>query len=417
LTRDRPGILCRTVKDAATVLAAVAGYDPRDAATAASVGQVPDRPYDAFAENASLKGVRIGIVREFMQPFTKADEDSIRIADQAIADLAKAGATIADPGPGGALFRDTIAALLPAYDAPMLAAAYKELFPAGTAVVGKAVEITGDPSRLPPELTLRILVEREVPNSGEVLYVLDRYLRERGDKAIKSVADLLNNSTFYNHALIDGVTTPPKTRLEDLIARSERWTKKSDGSPYDRRVPVTSLDGNGWHVARTLLQALVNKVMADQKLDALFYATKTIPAPLLATPVEPANIKIVKDTISAMIEGEEYVRTVDRALDIRAPLTWRLSPNGGLPAIAVPAGFTREVYDRAIVRGEDGSKKAGDLVGPKAVELPVSVDFLGRPFSEATLIRIAAAYEHATHHRKPPKDFTQQPLAASAAAR
>src|SRR5437763_16881116 len=87
------------------------------------------------------------------------------------------------------------------------------------------------------------------------------------------------------------------------------------------------------------------------------------------------------------------------ALDVRAPLTWRLSPNGGLPAVAVPAGFTREIYDRAIVRGEDGSRKAGDLVGPKAVELPVSVDFLGRPFIEPTLIRIAAAYERATRHR------------------
>src|SRR5262249_59667294 len=41
LTRDRPGVLCRTVKDAATVLAAVAGYDPRDPATAARDGQTP----------------------------------------------------------------------------------------------------------------------------------------------------------------------------------------------------------------------------------------------------------------------------------------------------------------------------------------------------------------------------------------
>ena len=49
----------------------------------------------------------------------------------------------------------------------MLAAAYKELFPAGTAIVSKAVEITGDPSGMPPELSLRILVERETPSSGE----------------------------------------------------------------------------------------------------------------------------------------------------------------------------------------------------------------------------------------------------------
>jgi amidase len=35
----------------------------------------------------------------------------------------------------------------------------------------------------------------------------------------------------------------------------------------------------------------------------------------------------------------------------------------------------------------------------------VSMDFLGRAFSEPLLIRIAAAYEGATRHRKPPKDF------------
>ena len=412
LTRDRAGILCRTVKDAATVLGVLAGYDPRDAATAASVGQTPNRPYQAFAENASLRGVRIGVVREFMQPFSKADEDSIRVADQAIADLAKAGATIVDPGPNGALFKDAIAALLPGLDAPFLANTYKEFF-AGKPSVGTSIDITGDAARMPPELSLRVLAEREPASSGEVLYVLDRYLRERGDKTIKSVEDLIDNSTFYGHAAITGVTEPPKSRLEGLLARTERFTKKSDGSPYVRRTPIANLDGNGWHVARTTLQVLVNKVMADHKLDALVYPTKTIPAPLLASPVEPANIKVVKDTIKLTIDGEEYERTVDRVLDARGPLTWRLSPNGGFPTIAVPAGYTKEVYDRAVVRRADGGKQAGDLVGPKPLALPVSIDFLGRPFSEPMLIRIAAAYERATRHRKPPAAFTQTTQAAA----
>jgi amidase len=412
LTRDRAGILCRTVKDAATVLGALAGYDPRDAATAASIGQTPNRPYQAFAENASLRGVRIGVVREFMQPFTKADEDSIRLADQAIADLAKAGATIVDPGPNGALFKDAIAALLPGLDAPFLAGTYREFF-AGAPSVGTSIDITGDAARMPPELSLRILAEREPANSGEVLYVLDRYLRERGDKNIKSIKDLIDNSTFYGHAAIAGVTEPPKSRIEGLLTRTERFTKKSDGSPYARRTPIVNLDGNGWHVSRTTLQVLVNKVMADQKLDALVYPTKTIPAPLLASPVEPTNIKVVKDTIKATIDGEDYERTVDRVLDVRGPLTWRLSPNGGFPTVAVPAGYTKEVYDRAVVRGADGSKQPGDLVGPKPLALPVSIDFLGRPFSEPVLIRIAAAYERATRHRKAPAAFTQGTQAAA----
>jgi len=90
---------------------------------------------------------------------------------------------------------------------------------------------------------------------------------------------------------------------------------------------------------------------------------------------------------------------------VRASLAPRLSPNAGFPAIAVPAGFVHEVYDRAVLRGADGSKEAGQFLRPKAVELPVSLDFLGRAFSEPVLIRIAAAYEAATHHRRPPKDF------------
>src|SRR5437667_2372191 len=118
LTRDRPGIPCKSVKDAATVLSAVAGYDPKDAATAASVGQTPAKPYEDGIDGASLKGIRIGVVREFMVPRTKADEESVAIAERALADLKKAGVVLVDPGPGGALFKDALAQILPALDAP-----------------------------------------------------------------------------------------------------------------------------------------------------------------------------------------------------------------------------------------------------------------------------------------------------------
>jgi Asp-tRNA(Asn)/Glu-tRNA(Gln) amidotransferase A subunit family amidase len=405
LTRDRPGILCRTVKDAATVLAAVAGYDPRDPATAASDGQRPARPYPDNADMASLRGVRLGVVREFMKVHTKADADSVAIAEAALHDLAKAGATLVDPGTDGALFHGALAEILPALDAPTLAAVFAEAFPPGTDLVEKSLAIASKASRLPAELTLRVIVERDAPAPGEVRFGLERYLRDRGDRNIRSVADLIAKSVFYNHAPIAGVTTAPKGRLEDLVARTERLTRKNDGSPLVRKLANTTLDISGWHANRTVLQMLINKVMADNKLDALVYPTKTVLAPRLAEPVEPGNLKTVQDKVTVVINGEEYERTIERVIDLRAPLTPRLSPNSGYPTIAVPAGFATQVYDRAVVRGPDGSKRAGDFLPPKAVELPVSMDFLGRAFSEPLLIRIAASYEAATKHRRPPRNF------------
>jgi amidase len=405
LTRDRPGLLCRTVKDAATVLAAAAGYDPRDPATAASVGQLPNRPYQDNADAANLQGVRLGVVREFMKVHTKADEDSVAIAEAALRDLAKAGATLVDPGPGGALFQDALADILPSLDAGTLATVFAEAFPPGTDLVAESVAIAGKATRLPADLTLRVIAEREPPAPGEVLFVLDRYLRDRGDKNIRSVADLIAKATFYNHAPIAGVTPTPKGRLEQLVASTERLTRKSDGSVLVRKVANTTLDISGWHANRTVLQMLVNKVMADNELDALVYPTKTVLAPRLAAPVEPINLKTAQDKVTVVVNGEEYERTVERVIDLRAPLTPRLSPNSGYPAIAVPAGFASQVHDRAVVLGPDGSKRAGDFLAPKAVELPVSIDFLGRAFSEPLLIRIAAGYEAATRNRRPPKDF------------
>jgi amidase len=394
LTRDRAGILCRNVADASTVLSVIAGYDPADPATAASVGRMPAAPYESFAANASLQGVRIGVVREFMQVFTKVDEDSVRIANEAIAELVKAGATLVDPGEKGELFSAAIAAIVPALDAPTLA----ELFPE-----------EAQAARAPRTLTIRLLAEREPPTSGELLFVMNRYLRERGDRNIRSVQDLISRSKFYDHPPISGVTLPPKTRLEDMLGENEIWTKASDGTRLQRRVLFNAPNISRWHETRTVLQMLVDKVMADNRLDALVYPTKTVPAPLLAAPLEPATLKSENDKITTVINGAEYIRTVERVTDLRAPLTPRLSPNSGLPAIVTPAGFTREVFDRAALSSANGRLIPGELTGPKRVQLPVAIEFLGRAFSEPMLIRIAAAYEQATHHRRPPSDFPPLP--------
>jgi Asp-tRNA(Asn)/Glu-tRNA(Gln) amidotransferase A subunit family amidase len=403
LTDDRPGVLCRNVKDAATVLSVLPGYDPRDPVTAASVGQTPREPYEKSVAQKSLKGFRIGVLREFMQPLTKADEEVVRVANLAIAELAKTGAEIVDPGPNGQLFKDAIAELVPPLYTPLLASVFKDLF-AGGSTVDKAVELTARPQRLPADATLRIIVDAEPRAPGQLQFALNNYLRDRGDANIRNIRDLLEKSTFLDHPSIEGSTAPAKSRLQDAVTRTERLRKKSDGSVLVRRTPITNLDITELHAKRTMVQMLVYKVMADYKLDALVYPTKTLTAPLLGSPEEPQTIKSVSETVTVTIDGEEYTRTVERVLDTRHRRAWRLGPFGGLPAIAVPAGFTQVAYDRAAVRNADGSIRAGELIS-KPVILPMTIDFLGRPFSEATLVKIAAAYENVTRHRRPPKAF------------
>ncbi len=62
-TQDTAGPLCRTVADAAALLAAMAGTDPRDPATAAAAGHVaPD--YTGFLDPDGLRGARIGVARD-----------------------------------------------------------------------------------------------------------------------------------------------------------------------------------------------------------------------------------------------------------------------------------------------------------------------------------------------------------------
>ena len=73
------------------------------------------RAMRASASETRLEGLRIGVLREYMDKtlFTEADHETIDIVDRAIDDLRKLGATIVDPGPEGALFQDCIDQYIP----------------------------------------------------------------------------------------------------------------------------------------------------------------------------------------------------------------------------------------------------------------------------------------------------------------
>ena len=68
------------------------------------------------------------------------------------------------------------------------------------------------------------------------------------------------------------------------------------------------------------------------------------------------------------------------------------APSTGFPAITVPMGYTRS-----------GALHATAQTPPEGDPgLPAGLQFFGRAWSEPTLIRLAYAYEQATHHRRPP---------------
>jgi Asp-tRNA(Asn)/Glu-tRNA(Gln) amidotransferase A subunit family amidase len=74
---DRAGIHCRSVQDVAQVLDAVKGFESSDMFTAIPKSLIPKEPFQSFVisnvRDKPLKGVRIGIVREFMVKHTKND--------------------------------------------------------------------------------------------------------------------------------------------------------------------------------------------------------------------------------------------------------------------------------------------------------------------------------------------------------
>jgi Asp-tRNA(Asn)/Glu-tRNA(Gln) amidotransferase A subunit family amidase len=107
---------------------------------------------------------------------------------------------------------------------------------------------------------------------------------------------------------------------------------------------------------REKLRAAVLKLMDAAQLDALAYPTWSNPPRLIGDLNTPAG------------DNSQL-----------------FSPSTGFPAITVPMGFTR------------------------GGTLPAGLQLLGRPWSEPTLLKLAYAYEQATHHRRAPPALSSRP--------
>jgi Asp-tRNA(Asn)/Glu-tRNA(Gln) amidotransferase A subunit family amidase len=368
----RVGPTARTVEDMARVLSVIAGYDPQDELTAFSVGRTPDKPYESFTHEKSLQGVRIGVVREYMDPKVFSGPlyaANIELVNKAIADLKKLGATIVEPPPEG-LFTAYIKRYLPQLRNAAYTKSAPDLFPVDASGkpthdhVGTLIDLAMDPSKVPGTITLRDIAP--APTVGESKYGFNLYLRQRGDANIKTIDDLIAKSKFF----------------VDPYEGDKKATLINNNKPM-------LMDSSARTQLRFAIQQILAQAMAEQKLDAVVYPTGLLPPRKINTPRDPSFNGV----------GNYGM--------------WTFLGVQGFPAITVPAGFTTEVWDRVPDANApkklnaDGEAEVGEMkiVGPVQAKLPVGVDFLGMPFSEPMLLKIAAAYEAATHHRQAPADF------------
>ncbi|ARA92544.1 amidase [Rhodothermaceae bacterium RA] len=93
-SQDTAGPMARTVTDAAIVLGALAGVDPRDPATEAA-REHAHVDYTAFLDPDGLRGARIGVARNYFGFHDRVD----RLMEAAITTLRQGGAEVIDDVP------------------------------------------------------------------------------------------------------------------------------------------------------------------------------------------------------------------------------------------------------------------------------------------------------------------------------
>jgi amidase len=153
-------------------------------------------------------------------------------------------------------------------------------------------------------------------------------------------------SLYYGRS----VNPPFKSRAEAM--QCPDFVQVSRGAQNRLRSSSDPIKHYQYLIAQDELMINVLKVMADSQLDAIVHKSIEHQPTLIRDGLNPPYVNH---------RGAPHLNTF---------LVF-------VPTIVVPAGFTR-----------DG--------------LPAGISFLGRPYDDGKMIRLAYAYEQATHHRRPP---------------
>jgi Asp-tRNA(Asn)/Glu-tRNA(Gln) amidotransferase A subunit family amidase len=415
---DRAGIHCRSIADAVRVLDALKDpvngyYDPRDIFTTVPRSSISAEPYArAITEGTpgALKGMRIGIIREFMVKQAKVDEP---IVDAAAAEMKEMlgrylGATLVESVTPGwvddpsienmsTTFDRAIAQLAPVLYPDLLmrlTPAGEPVFPAFAAKVQRSEFAPGvmhgsgsmtpadwmvrwaeglEPT--PPNLNLRSVLGGE-SSSRTFRFHIPQYLSRRA----KDWAD-----RGYKETLTD---------WHALNARSKFWGDDQRAA-FKNWEEITSLYAPPKGIAdniqrREFLRRVIMKVLLDNKLDLLIQVHTTLPPGKIGLAPEPN-------------------------LNNRA-ISYPLGPNAGITEILIPAGYVKLAYDPQFELATDArgkkvyrSRTSTTPTEAPAPGIPFSINFLVEPGMEAVAMKAATAYQSASKRRVPPPSFPPLP--------
>lgn len=390
---DRAGIHARTLVDTARVMDALRGpdgslYEPRDPLTALPRGLVPRDPYlsavtppDAVAGGAKpLAGLRIAILREHMVKATPNHEAIVDQLDREMKEVLRErlGADLVETRTSGVpddpdvpdvsfSFADALSELLPRLLPEIFTrrdAAGRLLFAVpGHDVTSAAylVALSRRQAPLTPAIDLTNFATYGIARCyvalcGDVGLDLDRYLAGRGDARIKTWADWVRHAKF---------------REDASRAGAENWLAlPSHDAPWKTE-----------HIARSYVGRLaLQRLMRENGIAAFVHPENTVPTPKIQGPNVGTN----------SLDG--------------------ITPFLQIPRIVVPAGMTRTIVEPRYALNADRTDYVSRIPeGARPTTLPhpmpIALTFFAGQGEEATLLRIGAAYEAATHHRTPPPAF------------
>ena len=416
---DRSGIHCRSVTDSAKVLDALKdpanGYDdPRDVFTTVPRASVGDGSFAAAASSSgapgSLKGVRIGVIRESMLTFpgVKADEPIARAAAKEITDVlaTQLGATLVestdplwtdDPSIENMTtsYTRALAELVPIFFPDLLyrlngrgepvfpefAAAIKptEFAPGKTFGSGSMAPVdymlAMTEGRVPPPRALNIRTIQTLAAERQFRFHVAQYLSRRA-------ADWKTRG--FTETLVDWPT---------LNARSKFWSDEQRASWKNWEEVDTMMAPLGERqgvaerlMLRELLRRVEMKVIQENKLDVVVRLHTSLPPGKIGLAGWPGPAGETRGDI-------------------------RMGPYSGETEVLIPAGYVREVYDARFALSPDRQRYvAQNSDTPTTVPepgLPFSLVFRAEPGAEDRILKVASAYEAASKRRVAPPAYPE----------